>query len=111
MPSTPLHFTITRGLRFGGKQGIATDASGAAMPFGEGTTARLEARKAPGKPVAFSLPVIIGEAVGEIIIQPMASADTTELPLGEYQHQLVLIDSDDEPTGPHSHGIITIKAQ
>lgn len=111
MPSTVLNLTIYRGLRFGGMQGIAQDASLAAITFGAGTTALLEARLAPGKATAFTLPTSIGEAVGEIIIEPMAAEDTADLPLGEYQYKLLLVDSEGQKTGPHSHGIITVKDQ
>jgi hypothetical protein len=39
----------------------------------------------------------------------MDAEDTAPLPLGEFQHDLILTDAEGQPTGPHSHGIITVK--
>lgn len=109
MPSTLLNITIYRGLRFNGVRGIALDSAGSPVIFNEGTTGLMQARRAPGKPLAFALPVSIGEADGEIVIEAMDAEDTADLPLGEFQHDLILTDAEGQPTGPHSHGIITIK--
>jgi len=108
MPVTSLHFDIYRGLRFKGFRGIALDAAGSPVVFNEGTTAQLQARRAPGKPVAFSLDVSLGESDGEVIIDPIDAADTIELPLGVYQFALIITDTESEPTGPHTKGVITI---
>lgn len=109
MPASSLYFDIHRGLRFKGFRGMALDATGAAVTFNAGTTALMQARRAPGKPVAFTLPVTIGTNDGEILIDAMDAADTALLPLGEYQHQVILIDSEGEPTGPHTQGLIYVK--
>lgn len=108
MPVTSLHFDIYRGLRFKGFRGIALDAAGSPVVFNDGTTAQIQARRAPGKPVAFSLSVTIGESNGEIIIDPIDATETTGLPLGVYQYALILTDSEEQPTGPHTKGVITI---
>lgn len=108
MPATKLHFTITRGLRFLGFRGLCLDASGTPVIFNDGNTAEIIARRAPNKPSAFTLPVSFGESDGEIIIDPMSSEDTAELPLGQYQHTLIITDSEGESTGPHCEGTITI---
>lgn len=109
MPSTLLNLTIYRGLRFNGVRGIALDSAGAPVVFGAGTTGDMQARRAPGKPLAFTLNVSLGESDGELLIDPVDAEDTALFPLGEYQHDLVLTGTDGEPTGPHAHGIITVK--
>ena len=109
MPSTLLNLTLYRGLRFNGVRGIALDSAGSPVVFNEGTTALMQARRAPGKTLAFSLPVSIGESEGELIIDAMPAEDTALLPLGDYRHDLILTDSIGQPSGPHAHGVITIK--
>jgi hypothetical protein len=109
MPSTLLSFTVYRGLRFNGFRGIALDSAGSPVVFNAGTTGLMQARRAPNKPLAFSMPVSLGQANGELIIDAMDAEDTAVLPLGEYQHDLILTDSAGQSTGPFSHGIITVK--
>lgn len=103
------NFTIYRGLTFAGLRLMALDASGAAVTISAGTTALLQARNAPGKALAFALPVSLGQAVGEVLIPEVAASVTAAFPLGEYAYDLILISADAKPWPPIMSGHITVK--
>lgn len=107
MPSTLRNITLYRGLTWQGLRCMAVNASGDPVAL-EGT-ALLQARKAPGKPLSFSLPVTLGEAQGEIVIPEVSAVTSKSLPLGVFMFDLVLIDSDGKAWPPVMHGEITVK--
>jgi hypothetical protein len=102
------NFTIYRGLTFAGLRLLALDASGAAVTISAGTTGLLQARSAPGKALAFELPVELGEATGEILISEVAASVTAEFPIGLYAYALILISSDGKPWPPILCGQIAV---
>lgn len=103
------NFTIHKGLTFAGLRLLALDASGSAVAIEAGTTALLQARNAPGRALALSLPVTLGEAVGEILIPEVAASVTAGFPLGEFAYDLILISADAKPWPPILGGQITVK--
>jgi hypothetical protein len=108
MPSTQHDFTIYRGLTWAGLRCIALSASSEPVSV-EGSTALLQARKAIGKPVAFALPVTLGQEAGEIIIPEVSAETTATLTRGAYVFDLILIGGDGKPWPPVMHGIITVR--
>lgn len=107
MPSQLHNFTIFRSLTWQGLRCMALNSTGDAVQL-EGT-ALLQARKAPSKPVAFELPVTLGDEDGEILIPEVSATSTAALPLGEFEYDLILIDTDSKPWPPVIHGTITVK--
>lgn len=103
------NFTIYKGLTFAGLRLMALDASGAGVVINEGTAALLQARNAPGKALAFALPVTPGESVGEVLVPEVAAAVTADFPVGDYAYDLILISADDKPWPPILGGQITVK--
>lgn len=108
MPSTLKDFVMYRGLAWKGLQAMAVSASGEAVNI-TGSTALLQARKAAGKELAFELPVVIGEAVGQILVPKVAATETAALPVGKFVYDCILIGDDGEPWPPVMHGSITVK--
>jgi hypothetical protein len=107
---TQIHnFTIYRGLTFAGLRLMCLDATGAPVAINAGTTALLQARKMPGKPLEFALPVTLGQAVGEILIPQISAASTTAFALGAFTYDLILISSDAKPWPPILTGLIDVK--
>lgn len=103
------NFVIYRGLTFAGLRLMALDASGAPVVISAGTTALLQARRAPNKALSFALAVSLGEAAGEILIEEASAAFTAELDSGDFAYDLILISSDLKPWPPILSGIITVK--
>lgn len=102
------NFTIFKGITFAGLRLLALDASGAAVAISPGTTGLLQARSAPGKALAFELPVSLGEAAGEVLIPEVAASVTAQFPIGLYAYDLILISSDEKPWPPILSGQIAV---
>lgn len=103
-----LDLIIRRGVAWEGARLECTDGNGDPSDF-TGCTAHAQARRQPGKELAFDVPATVStEEAGVITLDAMTTAETAALPVGRYRWDLVT-EEGGERTGPWLAGDITVE--
>jgi hypothetical protein len=91
---TTLDLTIHPGLTFGPVEILCKDAAGAAVPLA-GWRAFAEVRAKPGTELILDLAPVIagGDTLGKVTLPRQDPTVTSLLPVGEYQWELILEDT------------------
>lgn len=99
--------TIQRGAAFSGYSLLLKDAAGDPIDL-TGCTPVIKARKSASKPTLFTLATSLGEADGEITIEPMTDEETLTMAIGETVWDLLIEDAAGLVQGPFMAGRIVI---